>query len=140
MRKLIALLVLSLMPESFYAQSKMMSIDRNATFSGSVYAVVKDKDVSEKTAVISDEGTKFFLENKRIGAGNYITFWMENREGERYDLNSWRDNNSEIILHIDKSGKQTYCIRDDTFNYLLVSELFKGKFVVKLFTEIRTIQ
>ena len=135
MKKVLLIIAMLTVNMTIFAQNEIMSIDRDVTFSGVVKILSKDQKLNRETAKMYEEGTKFFLQNKNVDGDNFVTFWIESPDGKKSEYNTWKDNDTEIILLINKNGNN-FGVRDDTFNYLNITSF--GEFsIVTLYTRKR---
>ena len=133
MKRLSFLMLMLIVVLSASAQEVIKAIDRDVTFTGQLYVLCKSKEITQKTAYSYGEDAKWYIKNDRIGDNNYISFWIEDSEGKKYEYNSWKEHGVTILLHIDKN-RIAYEISDDTFRYLLAAQIEDGRHGIQLYT------
>ena len=136
MKKVFSLMLVVVLALSAYAKKgDVTEINRDCTLSGGVFALCKSETVSQKDAIMVPEGSKWFIENKRIGKNNYVSFWIETPEGEKKELNYWKEHEVAAYIIKNDNGTTAYAIRDDMFSYLTMIEVKKGVYIIQLFTK-----
>ena len=115
--KLIATMLLAVITSG--AQEKRI-IDRDLTFNGPLTTLSRAENPSDENAIFFDEGYEWYLQNKRIGKNNYVSFWIQAPDGSKKEFNSWKDHDVSILVKKTEDNKIIYAVFDDTYLYLTI--------------------
>ena len=134
MKKVLFLFMMCMAVISAYSQNKHVVIDRNCKLSGQAFAILKTEKVSPQDAQFLSDGSQWYIDNKRIGNKNYVSFWIETPNGKKKEYNSWNDHGVTVYILNGDEGTKSYTVSDDTFCYLVIIEIEKGKYLIQLHT------
>ena len=134
MEKVLSLMLVMSAVLTASAQVDCITIDRDVTFSGPLFAICKGKELNKNTVTRYEDGVTFYIKNSRVAGSNYVSFWIETTDGRQREYNSWKDNDLHVSMCNTDKGTNAYVISDDTFKYLTAIEMDDGKYGVQLFT------
>ena len=134
MKKVLSIAIMLLMVISVSAQKRV--IDRNLTLNGPLEAYTKSEKVTGENIIKCEKGTEWYLENKRIGEENHVTFWIQTPDGNKHEMQYWHGHETEIMM-MNEDGTKFFYVYDDTFIYVGLTQIKGGGYILRLCTKER---